>query len=557
MQNINNKLIPIINEQRRVFFDKRISEIKDDFLLNDKETKEIWNLFLAGEHPEYTNGRSLELLPEMINCLDEPVNKDISWCFHNFKWVWSLIWKDYQLKNALELSSRIVLSKEKQNPDLVKHPQAQKILLAELEIALDRVFKQFTLPSKIKEIDSLAEISEDNVFILDIKAADNLEILKSLYQGNYANDMIIFLRKAHKQFDINQRATSWKQPLFFYKIVAAIVWNDWGKKRVDLLFRKPPALPLLAYDNIRKPMKAGTRYDKINNVLMDINGNPITNIGREIALDVPSIELQTIQNILAKGNINTMSSINAHRLLRWEITMGTKQFIDGNPDARAIRVEGGFGELSKLIGAGSNEKSIKQVKEVVIWQAHSLFANTEGLKGNMLSYSLSPGGYRKKAYLTLILGDMMLPHFIFELLGIAKSKREQRKLIPIVDMPPLIGRSNEQGSQANFQMELMVKFRKHAQEFAEFGCVKIEPYEFKDLAKESGMTPSILKKVLDRWTKDGDDTPAFLKDCSEDRYALGDHHQVAQNFIIEGGKKELAMSKAGKKSVAKRKTGNF
>jgi hypothetical protein len=43
----------------------------------------------------------------------------------------------------------------------------------------------------------------------------------------------------------------------------------------------------------------------------------------------------------------------------------------------------------------------------------------------------------------------------------------------------------------------------------------------------------------------------------DDRYALGNHFKQAQDFIIEAGKKEITMSKAGKTSVAKRNSGIF
>ncbi len=545
-------LTPVINEQRKIFFNNRIEEVKDIYALSQDEVKAIWNLFLAGEHPEYTSGRILEMLPEVEKCQDTPLNNEVSWCFHSFKWIWSLIWKDYQLENYASLCARFVLKKD-QDKKYSEHEKAQEIFEAELRNAYQKISDKVKIPARIKQIENLADDCFE-LFPLDQHAIDALKILEKQYNGKFATEMIEFLHATPKKFSIRERVESWKQPLFFHKIVAAIVWKDWVKKRIELLIKKPPALPLLTYDCIRKPMKKGTTFDKETNRLIDTNGNPITSIGRDIPLDVPSMELSTIKTIISKGNVNILCTINAHRLLRWEVSTVTQQFIEGNPDARAIRIDGGFSELAKLIGAGTGKKAAEQVREIVIWQAHSIFQGHDKSLGDMISYRISPNGYKKRSQLSLNLGDMMLPHYVFELLGIARSKREARRLIPIVSIPPLIGRTNEQGAQASFQMEMMVKFRNHAREFADEGGVFISQNDLINMAKESALPASLLPKVLDRWLQDGEDAPAFLKLIESDRYALGAAHTIAQDFIIAAGKKEKNGSLAAQKSRKRKNT---
>lgn len=546
-------LSPIINEQRKIFFNNRVEEVKDVYSLSKDEIKAIWNLFLAGEHPEYTNGRILEMLPEVEKCKDTPITSEVSWCFHSFKWVWSLIWKDYQLENYVSLCARFVLKKAANEKRYSGHEKAQEIFEAELKSAYQKVREKIDIPTRIKKIEVLAEETASDLFPLDQQAIDAITIIEKQYSGKFASEMIEFLKSTPKKFTLSERVESWKQPLFFHKMLAGIVWNDWVKKRIELLIKKPPALPLLIYDYVRKPMRKGTIYDKENNQLIDINGNPITSIGRDLPLDVPSIELSTIKTIISKGNVNTLCTINAHRLIRWEVSTITRQFIEGNPDARAIRIDGGFSELAKVIGAGTGKKAAEQVREIVIWQAHSIFQGNDKSLGNMLSYRVTPSGYKKRSQLSLILGDMMLPHYVFELLGIAHSKREARRLIPIVAIPPLIGRTNDQGAQASFQMEMMVNFRNHAREFADEGGVFISQDNLVSMAKESALPQNLLPRLIDRWLQDGNDAPAFLKLIDDDRYALGDTHIVAQDFIIAAGKKEKNGSLAAKKSKKRTK----
>jgi len=137
-------------------------------------------------------------------------------------------------------------------------------------------------------------------------------------------------------------------------------------------------------------------------------------------------------------------------------------------------------------------------------------------------------------------------------MGNSQSKREERRLIPVVDMPPLIGRPNDQGAQASFQMETLVEMRKAAKDFVNYGGVIIKPDRFFELADKVELSRNLCPKVLDRWLRDGDDAPAFLKLVGKDCYALGEHHKKAQEFIIQAGKKEIKGCKAGKASRAKK-----
>ena len=152
---------------------------------------------------------------------------------------------------------------------------------------------------------------------------------------------------------------------------------------------------------------------------------------------------------------------------------------------------------------------------------------------------------------------MLMPHYLYKLIKTSSINlsNESLRLVPIVPEPQLIGRLNDHGPQLSFQMEIVVELRKGAKELAKHGCVFLSKERIAKLADKAGLSPKIFLKVIDAWTKDGDNAPAFLKVVEKDHYALGGHFKQAQDFIIQGGKKELTMSKAGKKSVAKRNSG--
>jgi hypothetical protein len=100
-------------------------------------------------------------------------------------------------------------------------------------------------------------------------------------------------------------------------------------------------------------------------------------------------------------------------------------------------------------------------------------------------------------------------------------------------------------------MELMIEFRKRAREIALTGGVILKKTNFELIAEKAALPKKILPKIMDWWTRDGDDAPAFLNQIEKDRYTLGDAYHTARDFIISAGKKEISASKSGKKTKKK------
>ena len=363
---------------------------------------------------------------------------------------------------------------------------------------------------------------------------------------------------AQKDFDINQRIQSWQHPLYMYRCLANLLWLNKVKRRVEALQKKPPALTYIVNEQVHRPMRSGTKFNAEAGKIIDLRGHELAIIDmHESSKILPSMNIDAIQKILRPENIKVLSTVNAHRLLRWEIQTVTKQFVEGMTDARALKVVGGYQALANQLGVGNNKRAAEQLRDIIVWQAVPRFYQPNGRYGNMLSFDYTPSGHGRQAVLQLVLGNMMLPHYVYELLNMPEACVSDRRLIPIVDMPPLIGRPNDQGAQPSYQMEILVEMRKGAKEFATNGCVRIGKDRLGELAEKAGLSKRLFLKVIDRWLQDGTDAPAFLKMIEDDRYALGNHFKQAQDFIIEAGKKEMTMSKAGKKSVAKRNAGIF
>ncbi len=548
--NIAEALTPVINEQRKIFFDKRISEIKDDFFLNESEIQEIWNLFLAGEHPEYINGRVLELLPEIKNCPDEPINSDVSWCFHNFKWTWSLIWKDYQLKNAIEISARVTLGKEKTNKEQANHPSAKDTLKKELEKALPFVLKNISIPKYIYEIEGLISAYENEPFKLDLEAVQAIKNLDKSYNGEFAKEIVDFLAIVHQNSRQSERAESWKKPLFFHLIVARIVWRDCVKKKISSLINNPTAVTRAVYSEIIVPMQSIKRFDAGERMFLDYNDKETVRLSNQLSV----IDEKILKVILPMG-ASLMSGLTAIKLVTWQLQVINQQFRDGTPKPDKLIIDGGYRGLREILHLNSN-KATEELRAIIAVQAGADFKWPCGAHGNILLYKSIEAAPGRRAVLELTMAEIFCPHYTRRLEHLNPT-RGGKKLIPIVDICGLVDPRRYHGAQARFQQEIIVAMRDRAIEFAMYGGVRFNNNDFSVLARQSQLPASLIPKVIDRMLNDGNDAPAFLDMIEKDTYSLAESFSNAQKFLINGAKKEISGSKGGsyreKKAIIRKK----
>ena len=120
-------------------------------------------------------------------------------------------------------------------------------------------------------------------------------------------------------------------------------------------------------------------------------------------------------------------------------------------------------------------------------------------------------------------------------------------------LPPLIGRERDHGAQAVLQLQVMAEFRRRARELASQEGVLL-PYErWQEMAADASLPQGALRAVIERWTRDGDDGPAFLSTVSPERYTLAEAHEAIRRFLEEAGHLELEGSDAGKRSVRRKR----
>lgn len=544
------KLTPLFSEQRNIFFEDRISHINKQTPLEKNEIEELRLALLAAEHPDYIqNSIQNANIQEGKKIKLEAISEETEGYLILLKGFWWQIWKDFQLRHRETLSARYTLERyKKTNCHLAQASLAESVLEDELKREFKKADKEINPPIHLNEIQKIGT-NKEGIFMLDDKL---IKYFTNNGNGEGITDFIRQVKETYEDsnFNLESRKQAWRHPLFMYRCVANIVWLNKVKRRIESLQKKPPALTYVVHEQAHKPMRKGTIYDQESKKIIDYRGRELAII--EDVKNIPSMDIETIQNILSPANIKVLSTINAHRLFRWEVQTVAKQFVENNTDARALKVIGGYQELAERINCGNSSRVADQLRDIIVWQAAPRFYGHDGRYGNMLSFDYSPSGKNRKAVLTLVMGNMMLPHYVFELMGMSKSNREDRRLIPIVDMPPLIGRPNDQGAQASFQMEILVEIRRGAIELVNNGGVIITKERLRELAEKAGLSHKLYMRVIDRWVQDGTDAPAFLKLIEDDCYALGSNFKKAQDFIIQAGKKEIRGAQAGRLSRGKK-----
>lgn len=330
----------------------------------------------------------------------------------------------------------------------------------------------------------------------------------------------------------------------FLKGLARCAWHD--IVRAHLL--KPAALVLPVHEEVTRVHSRSFRtVERDGQLCLSFDGDHAVQI-------MPSVEFKTIDGLLARG-LDLLGSVAGHRVLRWEVTEGHLRALRQEPDPRRLAIEGGWSALADDVGLPERERD--NVRAIVVAQAHCYFNLPHGMGGNLLTYQESRAVGQRRGLVTLVLGDALLPSYVFavrEALGNAsQTARDSRRLVPLVGLPPFVGRRNEHGQQATLSMLVTRELRLYAHELATAGGVCIPLERWAELAAQARVRPPTLGQLIDRWTCDGDDGPAFLNRVEADRFRLGEAYAPAHTFLVEAGQREATGGDLGRKSVQSRR----
>lgn len=255
------------------------------------------------------------------------------------------------------------------------------------------------------------------------------------------------------------------------------------------------------------------------------------------------------QTSIIKKGFDEFSSLTAHKLFRWQIRIGFENWIQQKVDPRLICTTGGYEGIAKLIGCGNSHKAISVVKSLLHAQAYARFSFYDGSQGNMIvlrEVERHKNGESSK--INIILGELLLPNYT-QLL----PKGEKRRLIPIPELPQMIGSNNTHAAQAFLQLLILEEFAEQSKDVIERGYVYLPKEKWMEFANEASMPKSSLARVIHGWIEQG-----FLKtdfvNREPDAYILGERYFQLADFLYAQGEMRKRGEKAGEKSSALRKT---
>lgn len=349
------------------------------------------------------------------------------------------------------------------------------------------------------------------------------------------------LTKIDPDVDVNFWFSTLKDTVFYFStatyLIADVCWEHQVKPTLKKA-RQAPALTLGVTPAVRKAQNKFSTIKPAKNKL-DIYHNDT--LIAETAVISPSL----VRN-LAKG-AKLLGSVQGHKLLRYQVRRGFENWKSGKKDFRSLEYERGFVQIAEDLGMkkGKGSQIIKQILEA---QAHLYFRVEKTTYGNLiiLKQTINPKTGRDEK-VEMILGSELLPYQTFK-----EMDAKKKLLVPCVDLPPFIGGSKTHAQQCELQMEVLEHMTENSKDYSEEGGVLIKSGDFKEMAKNTGMTKDTLEKVVGRWTQDGDDGGRFLEQIEKDRFKLGKTYSDADKLLTDQGNLRSRNSERGKKSASKR-----
>lgn len=333
-----------------------------------------------------------------------------------------------------------------------------------------------------------------------------------------------------------------------YQSIAGALWDDVLRPQLEREIRNPPSLVLPIHENVARVHSRVVKVEAINGqrALVFDDADPM--------LLVPSVAEEATQALVERG-VDLLGTVTAHRALRWEVATGHERAMRGDADARVLRIDGGWSVFANEVLGLKSKAEADRLKAIVYAQDAVQITLPDSSRGRMLTLREWAAQGQRRGRIEIMLGTMLLPHYVHELgERIPKGRKlsEARRLIPVCDLPPFVGRNRDHGPQATLSMLVVRELRGNARELIETGAVRLPLKRWVELARKAGLPLSLLGKVLDRWTQDGPDAPAFLTRTGPDAYTLARTYARELAFIVDGARREVSGSHAGRRSVSAR-----
>lgn len=532
-------------KQREFFLKRRLKEIDFMYGLKKGEKETLHGLLLLSEQQDPISKpdgawilkrlKHLDDKKELIKSFPEAIA--FSGYLHTY---WSHTWRKYAELNKHSLAARWALIHQiKKGDEKAAIASAEEDLVKELQTVLPGAEKQIGLPLTIKKYQNL-KVNKNNILELDLNL---LNYFKKNNWGPGTKEAMQNLSELinSSRYNADERREKWDDPLFAYQNIALTRWIDRIRKFVHKKLEKPAALTAPIFKQVSESLVRGLTLNENRNALIDKAGKQVLKFDT-----AATMQIDTAESIL-RSSIPLLSSITAHHIVRWQFLEVHKQFLLGQKEPRKLVIEGGFQKLGELSGAGTSKRIIDNIRKIIFAQAGCLFRYRRGDKiweGNLISFDHWQAKGRNASLLEIEMRAPGCPGFVQELPIGGLELSEQRALIPIVGLPEFVGRSNEHGSQACFQMELFIEMRMRAKELYERDGILLNDDGWLQIAERARMPHSLINKVLECWVAND-----YIERRENYVFNIGSKYKEAKVMLMKAGEAELKGAKAGKKNI--------
>lgn len=528
-------LLKQFRKQREFFFHRRLSELNLLYSLTEREEKTLQAFFYAaGEQSVDENKtfasykllsifKALKIENELVD--DHDANLGIlGW----LKIYWSSAWREFAENNKYLLSARYALIQD--NFPLEESSSAQiaiEELVEDLKYILPRAEKDIGLP--IQDSDRHA-VEKNGILKIDQKA--HLFFKQSnigLNSKAFIEDFTKMLE--NKNYDPKHRSDVWDNPLYFSRQLAVLRWQDRVKDYIQKRRERPAALSVPIYQQIVRSLRRDGEINDSCDGIIDSDGKKLLELSSTAAIDIV-----TAKSILRTG-VPLLSSITAHHVWRWQLLEVHKQFTTNVKNPRLLVIDGGYKRLGELSGAGISNDTATKIRNIIFTQASCRFSykGKDGIwTGNLISFDHWEARGQKSSLLEIELRAPLCPGFVENLPIGGVEFQEQRHMLPVVKLPIFVGRANDHGSQASFQMEMHLEERARARESYERGGILLSDEDLLELANKAQMSPRLIRKVMDAWISEG-----YVEKIDDCVFTIGPRYPEAREMIKKAGQMEI------------------
>lgn len=426
-----------------------------------------------------------------------------------------------------------------------------------------RIVSEAPLPQSADEAIRTTDTDRGPVLWVDAQLAEMLATMGSAGEeaaGSVLEEAAARFRGLRDQLPLPGQAVPWgelwelwhppaerfvdNENALFYRYLAQVVWLHEVRPQIKGEREKYPAIVGPLFAHLARVQTPGGRVvpTERGDVLVDREGVFVAEVTQPLMMRIAAVRLQAIPSLMQRG-AGLLGSLNAHRLMRWMVPKAHYRMLAKEQDARVLVVDGGWSALAEEIHAGGSKKAPTELCAITTAFAHLAFPMPDGSVGNFLAYTDRPAIGQRSARLEIVVGTALLPNETYQF------PRGDRALVPMIDLPPLVGRPNDHGAQAALQLYILAELRKRATELVETGGVAISDGLWNELSAGAGVPVSIRGKVLEAWTS----AEGFLLEVDRRRYTLADTHRDARDFLIAGGESEIAGAKAGRAGASRKR----